>query len=348
MRKGRGKNPQKIYSRFDLGRVPVTKSVEIPKPETLLEFAARLEREERERRERPIREAASELTNTLRQYHQDVAAAWRQPIAKLEKFDRNYAESLFVDLGLERQDPDADPTATAQSVKDEFKKFVEGLPSRGYVIDREGSWRLQSFIQTQLVFGSAKIDQPALQTIFDWMVTHQVFSETELRYVPELIPPVEVERSKKQRHKSVDEILATTDTSTRDGNSKLKKAVDYEWAQAYAPMIEEFYSFLQTVYGVVLKDEDADYLFHPDRGIFAKFGWQINAEKLNAARRHCANLGKFVDAQGHPAITTEEYFDAKLSRGDMDYATYNREAARFSRLNLWASPLREAKTRGLL
>jgi hypothetical protein len=182
---------KQTLSWFSLGGIQPT-NIEVEKPETLRDVAIRLEREDRQRREAPVRAAERELNETVARIHADIAETWRLPIEKLQKYDKRRAEALYVDLGLPKQNHDVDWATAVQFVKDEFKRFVEALPSRGFVLDREGSWRFQSLIQVQGDIGGVRIDQSSLQTIFDWMVRHEVFSATELRYVPELIPPAPV------------------------------------------------------------------------------------------------------------------------------------------------------------
>jgi hypothetical protein len=50
-------NPNRIYNIYDLGRVPVQVSAPVPKPETLLQLAERLQREEQDRINAPVKAA---------------------------------------------------------------------------------------------------------------------------------------------------------------------------------------------------------------------------------------------------------------------------------------------------
>jgi hypothetical protein len=113
--------------------------------------------------------------------------------------------------------------------------------------------------------------------------------------------------------------------------------------QNLAPLVGEWYSHLENQYSIVVSKEDADYLFNPYTGVFTKFGWAINADNLNAARRHMANAGKWAGA-----FSVQEHVDARLARNEIGFATYNYEFNRLTRAGIWNKPLREATSKGLI
>ncbi len=330
------RNKNKIVNRFDLGRVPVT-NIEVAKPETLRELAIRLEREERERQEAPIRAAENHLTVTLRAMHDDLRKAWSQPISVLKKFDQNYAESLYVPLGLERQDPDADPTATARSVKDEVNRFVEGLPARGYVIDVDGSWRFQAFIQTQIVFGDATVTQATLQAMFDYLVSGQCFTGTELRYVAELVPPAEQEPEPEPRPLTLADVLRQGTDGSRDSDRRLRDAAEFDWLNEHRPMIDAFLNHLQTVWGFMPTDEQWKYIFGR-HGLFVQKNWSHgDARNYDSARKFCAKSGIFPPSM----LTAGEVVEAEYAR-DNDWSKFNYQVQTLTRLGLYNRPRAEA------
>jgi hypothetical protein len=325
-----------VVNRFDLGRIQPT-SIEVAKPETLRELAIRLEREERERREAPIRAAEQQLTETVRAMHDDLRKAWSQPLSTLKKFDRGYAESMYVPLGLPQQDSNADPTATAQSVKAEFKRFIDGLPARGYVIDVDGSWRFQAFIQTQIVFGDAAVTQASLQTMFDYLVCGQCFAATELRYVPELVPPVEAEPSPEPRPLTLEDVLQQGTDGSRDSDKRLRDAAEFDWLNEHRPMVDAFLNHLQTVWGFTPTDEQWKYIFGR-QGLFVQKNWSHgDARNYDSARKFCARTGIFPSSM----LTAGEVVEAEYAR-DNDWSKFNYQVQNLTRRGLYNRPRVEA------
>lgn len=330
------RNKNKIVNRFDLGRVQAT-NIEVAKPETLRELAVRLEREERERREAPIRAAENQLTVTLREMHDDLRKTWSQPISVLKKFDQNYAESLYVPLGLAQQDPEADPTATAQSVKDEFKRFVDALPSRGYVIDVDGSWRFQAFIQIQIVFGGAAVTQASLQTMFDYLVSDQCFAGTELR-VSELAPPTEREPEPEPRPLTLDDVLRQGTDGSRDSEKRLRDAAEFDWLNEHRSMVDSFLNHLQTVWSFTPSDESWRFVFGQHTGLFTKMNWSHgDARNYDSARKFMVKSGRWPSSM----LTAGEVVEAEFAR-DNDWSKFNYQVQNLTRRGLYNRPRVEA------
>src|ERR1700733_5383610 len=257
-----------VVNRFDLGRVPVT-SVDVAKPETAQQFRERLAKEEEARINAPIKAAERQLTETLRQMTEELAQTWRLPLDKLQRFDRNYADALYVELSLPKENPDADPEVVSQSVKAEFKAFIENLPSRGWVFNN--SVRFQTFIQTQIIFGDAKVDQSSLQKMFDWLVQGQCFTETELRYIPELVPPEPQSQTEPTRMSLKDALLVAD--GSRESEALLRTAAtnDFIFGEA-KPMIDQFIEFLYREYDYIPTEQQRLELFLPPNGYFHVHG----------------------------------------------------------------------------
>lgn len=222
--------------------------------------------------------------------------------------------------------------------------FLAALTASGVTLSSGARTRLAAYCEAQNTHshGQLGITVGNLDAAYSRLKSLGVFADGEIEEpTPEPVTP-------KDGPISVSEILATTDTSTREGNAKLKAAVDYEWMQSYAPLVRDWYAQLEQDYGIVCNAEDAKYLFDPMTGWFAKMGLGITPANLNAARRHMARSHRWVDAQGHPAISVEEYFLAMLSSRELEYSACTREFQKYSRVNLWTRPLREAKSKGLL
>jgi hypothetical protein len=322
---------KKVYSFLDVGRVPVTNehgnvvNHEVaPEPKTLAGYIAR--------------ELAAQQAKTAAEQkaRQDVARAehdarvreyWSQPVTELNANPVGVRDDV-VGLQPGESDPDAG------------QNFLAELAQAGVTLTESGKQRLALYCQSQWKHLGAAVTIGNLRRAFERLKALGVFAPGEVTE-PRPVEPVETKTGP-----TLGELYAKADSSPQ-ADRELRKVVDYLWAQEHAPLVEEFYSFVTSTYGVPLKNDDATYLFGPT-GLFAQKGWPINAEKLNAARRHMSNIGRWVDAQGNPAISVEEYFSAKLSRREMEYPDFMRECQKFSRLNLWTRPLREAKTKGLL
>jgi len=324
-----GKNKNKIYSRFDIGRVPVT-SVDVAKPETAQQFRERLAKEEEARINAPIKAAEQQLAATLRQMTEELAQTWRLPLDKLQRFDRNYADALHVELSLPKENQDANPEALMQSVKAEFKTFVDNLPSKGYVFNN--SVRFQSFIQTQIVFGGVKIDQSSLATMFAWLVNHECFSESELRYVPELVPPTEAEPEPEVQPLTLSEALMVAEG---DRDKLLRDAVEFDWLNAHRSMIEVWTASLARDWNIYPSPADWKFLFDKHTGYFVQRNLQFTPANLDKARVMMSRTRRWLQAE-----TAQEVYDRLLVAGTVSYANY---VGRFNQLGTkWTRPCRES------
>jgi hypothetical protein len=324
-----------VVNRFDLGRVSST-DISVEKPETLYEFAARLQREEQEKINAPVKAAEQQLTATLRQMTEELAQTWRLPLDKLQRFDRNYADALYVELSLPKENLDANPETVRDLVKAEFKTFVDNLPSRGFVF--KDSVRFQSFIQTQIIFGGVKIDQAALRTMFDWLVQGQCFPETELSCIPELIPPAEAALKQTAAPLTLEEVLKQGTDGSRDSDRRLREAVENDFIAETRPMAEQFLQHLQTVWGFTPSNEDWRYLFSPVDGWVVRMNKSLtDARTFDACRRHMAST-----RWPSTMLTAGEWLDAQFRR-DGKWGAYQYKLNLLTRAGLVNRPMSEAK-----
>jgi hypothetical protein len=323
---------KKVYSFLDVGRVPVTNehgnvvnNEVAPEPKTLAGYIAR---------ELSVQQAKTAAEQKARQ---DIARAEHD--ARVKAYWGQQPASALMNSPVGMRD-DYSGLEIGQSVPNAGLDFLAELEKEGVTLTLAAKQRSGKYIESQNKHLGAAVTVANLRRAYERLKSLGVFADGEVTD-SRPVEPVEAKTGP-----TLGELYAKADSSPQ-ADRELRKVVDYLWAQEHAPLVEEFYSFVTSTYGVPLTDDDATYLFGPT-GLFVQKGWPINAEKLNAARRHMSNIGRWVDAQGNPAISVEEYFSAKLSRGEMDYPEYMRECQKFSRLNLWASPLREAKTKGLL
>lgn len=328
------RNKNKIVNRFDLGRVPVT-SVEVAKPETLRELAIRLEREEREKREAPIRAAENQLTVTHRQRHAAKRAAWGTDLDKLKNADDDWFEANYADLDL----PKADESQTTQTIQAAYKEWFDTLASRtGFVIDLEGSQRFQLFIQTQLHFGKVAVTVRSLQTMFDYLVNGDCFAGTELRYIAEPIAPTTVsEPEQVERKLTLNDVLQQGIDGSRDSDKRLRDAAEFDWLNEHRPMIDAFLNHLQTVWGFTPTDEQWKYIFGR-QGLFVQKNWSHgDARNYDSARKVCARTGVFPPTM----LTAGEVAEMAYAR-DNDWSKFNYQVHNLTRRGLYNRPRVEA------
>jgi len=311
-------------------------------------FLSFLAEEQRKQAEKDARLMAP-VTEALRALRAEQHAVWARPVADLKKLPQSWFADKTPDLGLPRIPQDViDSFATDKRaaedmtarIKSETGNFLNNLPARtGWVLSKDAQQRLQLFVQSQVIFQDAAVNQTSLGEMLSWLLDGECFGDSA-GYDSALCTVTELEAE--PQPELMDDVLRTVDINTQDGSRRLKRATDLEWMRGYAQVIHEFYNYLQDVYGISLRDEDAKFLFGP-AGLFEQRGWCICATHLNAARRHAANTGRFVDSEGNPALTVQEVLDSRLAKGELDRPAYVRECMRFQRMNKLDRPVREVK-----
>lgn len=336
MRKNR-KN-RTVINRFDLGKIQPT-DISVPKPETLVELAVRLQREANARTNAPVTAAAQQLTETYRQKDEAEGQTWGLPPDKLQRLVKNEPDTLYVELSLPKENPDADSETVMQSVKAEFKTFVDNLPSKGWVFNN--SVRFQTFIQSQVVEwklngivvgGGVKIDQSSLAVMFNWLVNHGCMPESELRYVPELVPPVEVEPESKPL--TLKEALRQVDGRSRDGERILKQAVASDYVAETGVLAEQFVAHLRDVWGFVPDDASWRYAFSGPMSLVVQRNWPLHDPRtFDKVRVALVKSGRWPNN----LLTCGEVIDAQY-RLDNDWAAYNYNLQNLTRRGLVNRP----------
>jgi len=319
---------KKVYSFLDVNRLPVTDEHgnvvdrEItPEPKTLAGYIAR--------------ELAAQQAKTAAEQkaRQDVARAeldarviayWSQPVAELMASPVGVRDDL---VGL--QPGESDPNAG--------QNFLAELTQAGVTLTESGKQRIAVYCQSQWKHLGAAVTVANLRRAFERLKSLGCFADGEVTEPR----PVEV-GTQEPTIPSVDEVLATTDTTTREGNALLKKIVDHQWMTELSPLISDWYEHLSRDYSITVSRDDARYLFGP-AGWFSSRGLAINADGLNAARRHQAARGVWPDA-----INMQEFLDQRLQRGEITRPEYMFKVNQAHRAGVLTRPVKEAQGKGLI
>lgn len=293
--------------------------------------------------------AMKPVQDSLRQIHAEYRRMWAAPIDILQKASSGWVESATPNLGLPTISEETydsytgDPqraTEDARAMLRDIATLIAELPPRtGYVLGQNGAKRFRMFVLAQTKFQSAAVNLEMMLTCFRYLLDGNCFPESEYGYDEDLRV---TEPQSESTPQSMDAVLSTMDINSREGDAALRKATEREWRYSHFPLVGEFWAFLKSTYLINPPDSDINYLLAPG-GLFERRGWAITVDNLNAARRHMANSGRWVDAEGNPAITVQEVLDAKLNKNEIDYPTFVRECTRFDRMGKLNGPVREAK-----
>jgi hypothetical protein len=221
-------------------------SPEIPKPENLIAFDARLAREAKEERERPIKAAQAANEKLLR----EIAETQAKTVARFYSQDL----SRFAAAGIENAPVDEwgdypervgsrDKSAEAAG----YRAFKAGLASNGCTLTETGWSRLGSYLEVlaqhrNINMADTRSWSIALERLHDL----DVFQSGELQGYS---GPVEPESEAIPATESLDEVFASTSGETREGEAKIRSAVSVEyyereigpiWRQWQASLYDNF------------------------------------------------------------------------------------------------------------
>jgi hypothetical protein len=318
---------KKVYSFLDVGRVPVTNehgnvvNHEVaPEPKTLAgyiarELAAQQAKTAAEQRERD-NAARAEHGARVRDY-------WSQPVTELTASPVGVRDDV---VGL--QPGESEPTAG--------QDFLAELTQSGVTLTESGKQRLALYCQSQWKHLGAAVTVANLRRAFERLKSLGCFASGEVTEPR----PAEVE-TQPEKTLTVDDVLRSVDTTTREGNALLKKAVDHQWMTELSPLISDWYEHLSRDYSITVSRDDARYLFGPT-GWFASRGLAINVDGLNAARRHLSALGKW------DALSTQEILDQRLQRNEIGRPEYMFKVNQAHRAGVLSRPVKEAQAKGLI
>jgi hypothetical protein len=332
MRKNR-KN-RAVVNRFDLGRIQPT-NIDVAKPETLRELAVRLEREDRERREAPIRAAENQLTVTLRQMTDEYRKVWSMPVDKLRRADRDYLDASTPDLGLPTADYDTmdaeSGAVAAQAAKRTLDEFLATLPQRGVTLTDEGLSRFRLFASALTVFRNAAVTVEMLQTALAWL--YECLGD-ELHHSPTTVAvPVQ-----EPRPLTLDDVLRQGTDGSRDSDKRLRDATEFDWLNEHRPMVDSFLNHLKTVWLFTPSDESWRFVFGQHTGLFTKMNWSHgDARNYDSARKFMVKSGRWPSSM----LTAGEVVEAEYAR-DNDWSKFNFQVQNLTRHGLYNRPRAEA------
>jgi len=306
MRKRR--NPNRIVNIFDLNRLKPT-NIEATKPETAKDFYARLEREEKERQERPLREAQDKLTATIRQIHSDAASFWALPLETMRRADGDAFTASYVSLGLPTAPETADPKIVARAGRREFDNFVASLPGRGYTLSQDGILRFGSMCQCQCAVGGVWLAPTTLRRIFDWLVQFSCFNPDELVVDTQTVEAAR-QGEQPEPEPTFDDWLTRYDGS-RDADKKLRHALDREvYSGEFGEMFRKWRDSVRDNFHVSLQTHHFDTVsrFFRERNLSP-----LRPDSFDAARRHLVNVGLLPET----CLTCREVLEAQLRRAEI-------------------------------
>ncbi|MGO8794542.1 MAG: hypothetical protein ACLQLC_06945 [Candidatus Sulfotelmatobacter sp.] len=329
------RNKNKIVNRFDLGRVPVT-SVEVAKPETLRELAIRLEREERERREAPIRAAENQLTVTLRQMTDEYRKVWSMPVEKLRRAERDYLDASTPDLGLPQADYDAMNAEAASTAGQEAKKtldaFIAELPQRGVTLTADGVTRFSLFVSALAIFRNAAVTLDSCNIALTWL---DDCLGDEIHFAPTTIAePEQVER----KPLTLNDVLEQGIDGSRDSDRRLRAAVENDFVAETGTLASQFIEHLRSVWSFRPDDASWRYAFSGPNSLVVRMNWPLHDPRTyDKVRVALTKSWRWPSTM----LTAGEVVEAEYAR-DNDWSKFNYQVQNLTRRGLYNRPRVEA------
>jgi hypothetical protein len=305
--------------------------------------------EEQARQDAQAAKLLEPAQQALRTAMQEMRQVWRgmtpERLAKAWK-DSEFMESITPDLGLPENSEDhwaqydnnpEKAQADVRVVNQRIAEFIKSLPQHtGVVLSRNDQTKLTKFIFAEMVKRNAAFSEAMCGACYNWLWEGECFNDFGLD--ESLITVVEPQQEKTL---TVDDVLRTVDTTTKDGSALLKKVVDQQWAKELDPLVSAWFEHLAQDYSITVSRDVAQYLFGP-AGWFSTRGLAINAENLNAARRHLTARGVF------DALTAQEQLDLRLQRNEIGRPEYMFLCNRCLSAGVLNRPVKEARAKGIL
>lgn len=329
------RNKNKIVNRFDLGRVPVT-SVEVAKPETLRELAIRLEREEREKREAPIRAAENQLAATFRQMTDEYRKVWSMPVEKLRRADRDYLDASTPDLGLAQADYDAMNAEAASTAGQEAKKtldaFIAALPQRGVTLTADGVARFSLFVSALAIFRNAAVTLDSCNIALTWL--DDCFGD-EIHHAP---TTVSEPKQEEPQPLTLDDVLAQGVDGSLNSDRRLRAAVENDFVAETGQLAMEFVDHLRSTWGFSPDDASWKYAFAGPNSLVVRMNWALHDPRTyDKVRVALVKSGRWP----RTLLTAGEVLDTQF-RQDNDWSAYNYKLQDLLRRGLVNRPRSEA------
>jgi hypothetical protein len=238
---------------YDLGKIPVTETKRDPSAgETLRQYLQRIAREEKQAADQQA-VAIDTLSAAGDRAKQECLAMsaemttrfWTQELETLPA--QIHDPAAYEELFLEKSDEPVD----ANSIYDIVKAFLHTPPTD--ILSENSQRRFGLFCAAQVNSG-VKIDPESLRVIFNRMMSLGIFKgETTFQ---ERTPEPTVREDVPPAEPTLDELLATTSSETREGRRILREAVHK--AAVYGEYRETWAAFTDSLYrnfeGFVLSD----------------------------------------------------------------------------------------------
>jgi hypothetical protein len=297
--------------------------------------------------EQPVESSPKSIAELM---HREQVAAQANEAAKQR--ERDNAKKIEHDTRLREYwgVPDASTLMTSpigmrddysglevgNSVPDSGTAFLKELEQQGVTVTLAFKQRTGKYIESQNKHLGAAINLSNLRRTYLRLKELGCFGSGEV-----IEPrPVQVE-TQPEKTLTVEDVLRTVDTTTKDGSALLKKVVDQQWAKELDPLVSGWFEQLSRDYSIIVSRDVAQYLFGP-AGWFSTRGLAINAENLNAARRHLTARGVW------DARTTQEQLDLRLQRNEIGRPEYMFLCNRCLSAGVLNRPVKEATAKGLL
>ena len=181
---------------------------------------ARIAASEERRRTAPLREAEQELREAAREASARIAMYWKIPIAEIQM---NPVSITRVDIAGDYEiGPRDEPAENAA-----WKEFQENLKSFGCTLSDAGLLRLSHYlVSLNYHRGISLTSVSNFATALERLVSLNVFQPGELTgYQQTPTKTVEQPVTQPPAEQTLDELLETTSSETREGRAKIRDAV---------------------------------------------------------------------------------------------------------------------------
>lgn len=294
----------------DWGRIP-TVTPQSSGYEDSKSLLARLQREEAEAKNAPIRKIESEITAALRENQTGVQKFWSLPMEEMGKYAPSEAPA---DHGLDLPERSAGETYTPEFLTNVYYKFYETLKAQGIELNENGYCRLQRY------FLKTASERNLAITIEAWWsalarLNYLGCLTGEILTGEKLIPkPVKLEKGESSKA-VIGDLLEQTPSESH----VWKKAVDQGFEANVAEWLEAWAESLKKNFDYTL---DLDKVGRRIGQLLDKMNWSPFSYQTWDRIRVC--LVKSRDFPEHMLTPQEQLSELIESSDTNDYATRRR------------------------
>jgi hypothetical protein len=314
---------QKLTLR-DIGRLPLHVSPDVAKPETLVQFAQRLEREEKEKAERPFIEAQAKISSDFERLNAPSVAFWSQNLDSLKTAGHSAPFAVVSGFALNFPQLPSEPEVikiAESEAQNAFAQFVAKLPAKGYQLTEDGICRFACLCMAHQLNG-IWLTPAVIVALWDWAIAYEIFAPEEISIDHNIVNPTEPERPK-----TFDEILATTPMTTAEGERLVKAALHKHVVRdgEFAEQFQKFFAFMQDMYGVTLQEYQLAAFWdgfrtynlsplNPKHWDFLK----LNLRAKGILPSHCWSLREKLDSDFRNAVIDDRTYLSKVRSAELD------------------------------